>query len=88
MPLDKSFDKMIDSKNADVKNIGGRWAGSCTAAAFLQRFILKDMPWAHIDLAGTAMDAPKNEISTSWGSGWGVRLLERFVADHHEKAEK
>jgi leucyl aminopeptidase len=88
MPLDKSFDKMIDSKNADVKNIGGRWAGSCTAAAFLQRFILKDMPWAHIDLAGTAMDAPKNEINTSWGSGWGVRLLERFVADHHEKAEK
>jgi leucyl aminopeptidase len=87
MPLDKSFDKMIESKNADVKNIGGRWAGSCTAAAFLQRFI-KDTPWAHIDLAGTAMDAAKNEINTSWGGGWGVRLLDRFVADHHEKAEK
>ena len=87
MPLDKAYDKMIDSKNADVKNIGGRWAGSCTAAAFIQRFI-KDTPWAHIDLAGTAMDAPRSETNTSWGSGWGVRLLERFIADHHEKAEK
>ncbi len=87
MPLDKAYGKMIESKNADMKNIGGRWAGSCTAAAFLEKFI-KDTPWAHIDLAGTAMDAPKNEITTSWGAGWGVRLLDRFVADHHEKAEK
>lgn len=85
MPLDKSFDKMIDSKNADMKNIGGRWAGSCTAAAFLQRFV-KDTPWAHIDLAGTAMDGARNDINTSWGAGWGVRLLDRFVADHHEKS--
>ncbi len=87
MPLDKAFDKMIDSRNADVKNLGGRWGGSCTAAAFLQRFV-KDTPWAHIDLAGTAMDAPRSEINTSWGSGWGVRLLDRFVSDNHEKGEK
>ena len=87
MPLDKAFDKMIDSRNADVKNLGGRWAGSCTAAAFIQRFI-KDTPWAHIDLAGTAMDAPRSETNTSWGSGWGVRLLDRFVADNHEKGDK
>lgn len=87
MPLDKAFDKMIDSKNADMKNIGGRWAGSCTAAQFLQRFI-KDTPWAHIDLAGTAMDASRNEISTGWASGYGVRLLDRFIAEHYEKAEK
>lgn len=84
MPLDKAFHKMIDSKNADVKNIGGRWAGSCTAAAFLERFV-KDTPWAHIDIAGTAMDSGRTDISTSWGSGWGVRLLDRFVTDHHEK---
>jgi leucyl aminopeptidase len=83
MPLDKAFDKMIDSRNADVKNLGGRWGGSCTAAAFLQRFI-KDTPWAHIDLAGTAMDGARSEINTSWGSGWGVRLLNRLVADHYE----
>jgi leucyl aminopeptidase len=88
MPLDKAYDKMLDSKNADVKNIGGRWGGSCTAAAFIQRFIKKDMPWAHLDIAGTAMDAPKSEINTSWGSGWGVQLLDRFVADNFEKGDK
>ena len=86
MPLDKAYDKMIDSKNADVKNLGGRWGGACTAAQFLQRFVKdKDTPWAHIDLAGTAMDAPRNSINQSWGSGWGVRLLDRFVANEHEK---
>jgi leucyl aminopeptidase len=84
MPLDKAFDKLIESKNADVKNIGGRWAGACTAAAFLQRFV-KDTPWAHLDVAGTAMDATRNEINQSWGSGWGVRLLDKLVADNYEK---
>lgn len=84
MPLDKAYDKMIESKNADMKNIGGRWAGACTAAAFIQRFV-KDTPWVHIDLAGTAMDSGRNEINQSWGSGWGVRLLDRLVADHYEK---
>ncbi len=88
MPVDKAYDRMLDSKNADIKNIGGRWGGACTAAAFLHRFIKKDTPWAHLDIAGTAMDAPKNEINTSWGSGWGVQLLDRFVADNFEKAEK
>jgi leucyl aminopeptidase len=86
MPLAKAYDKLIDSKNADVKNIGGRWGGAITAAQFIKRFI-KDTPWAHIDLAGTAMDAAAT-TSTRRGSGWGVRLLDRFVADKHEKAEK
>ena len=84
MPLDKAYDKLIDSKNADMKNIGGRWAGACTAAQFLQRFV-KDTPWAHIDLAGTAMASEPSDINRSWGSGWGVRLLDRLVADKHEK---
>ncbi len=87
MPLDKAFDKLIDSKNADMKNIGGRWGGANTAAQFIQRHI-KDTPWAHIDVAGTAMDANANDINQSWGSGWGVRLLDQFVADHHEDAPK
>lgn len=87
MPLDKAYDKMVESKNADIKNIGGRWAGACTAAAFIKYFV-KDTPWAHIDIAGTAMDAPKSDINPSWGSGWGVRLLDRFVSDKYEKAEK
>ena len=87
MPLHKAYDKLIDSKNADVKNIGGRYGGAITAAQFLQRFI-KDTPWAHLDVAGTAMDSTRNDISQSWASGWGVRLLDRFVADNYEKAEK
>jgi leucyl aminopeptidase len=87
MPLAKAYDKLIDSKTADMKNIGGRHGGAITAAQFLQRFV-KDTDWAHIDVAGTAFDSAKNEINQSWGSGWGVRLLDRFVADNHERADK
>ncbi|MEN0088654.1 MAG: leucyl aminopeptidase [Pseudomonadota bacterium] len=83
MPLSKAYDKLIDTPNADMKNIGGRMAGSITAAQFLQRFV-RDTPWAHLDVAGTAMNAPKNEISQSWASGYGVRLLDRLVADNYE----
>ncbi|MGE0501310.1 MAG: leucyl aminopeptidase [Rhizobiaceae bacterium] len=83
MPLGAEYDKMIDSKNADMKNIGGRFGGAITAAQFLQRFV-KDTPWAHLDVAGTAMGSPTNEINQSWGSGFGVRLLDRLVRDHYE----
>ena len=83
MPLGSEYDKLIDSKNADMKNIGGRYGGSITAAQFLQRFV-KDTPWAHLDIAGTAMGAPSSEINQSWGSGFGVRLLDRLVRDHYE----
>jgi leucyl aminopeptidase len=84
MPLAQEYDKLIDSQFADMKNTGGRYGGSITAAQFLQRFV-DDTPWAHLDIAGTAMGAPKTEINQSWGSGFGVRLLERLVADHYEK---
>jgi len=87
MPLAKAYDKLIDSKNADMKNIGGRQGGAITAAQFLQRFI-KDTPWAHIDIAGTAMDSVRNEINQSWASGWGVRLLDRLVSDNYEPPER
>jgi len=87
MPLGKAYDKLIDSKTADMKNIGGRHAGAITGAQFVQRFV-KDTPWAHIDVAGTAMDSNRSDINQSWGSGWGVRLLDRLVADNYEKAEK
>ena len=83
MPLGKAYDKLIDTKNADMKNIGGRFAGSITAAQFLQRFVA-DVPWAHLDIAGTAMNSPASEYSQSWASGFGVRLLDRFVRDNHE----
>jgi leucyl aminopeptidase len=83
MPLGTEYDKLINSKFADVKNVGGRAAGSITAAQFLKRFV-KDTPWAHLDIAGTAMQSPQTEINRSWASGFGVRLLDRLVADAYE----
>jgi leucyl aminopeptidase len=84
MPLGAEYDKQIDSQFADMKNTGNRHGGSITAAQFLQRFV-DGTPWAHLDIAGTAMGAPKSEINQSWGSGFGVRLLDRLVADHYER---
>ena len=83
LPLGPEYDKLIDSQFADMKNTGGRYGGSITAAQFLQRFV-DNTPWAHLDIAGTAMGAPKSDINQSWGSGFGVRLLNRLVADHYE----
>jgi leucyl aminopeptidase len=84
MPLTPEYDKMIDHDVADMKNIGGRHAGSITAAQFLQRFV-NNVPWAHLDVAGTAMDSNKTSINQSWASGWGVRLLNNLVENHYEK---
>jgi len=84
MPLGPEYDKLIDSQFADMKNTGARNGGSITAAQFLQRFV-DNTPWAHLDIAGTAMGAPKTEINQSWGSGYGVRLLERLVAEYYER---
>jgi len=83
MPLGKEYDKMIDSKFADMKNTGGRQAGSVTAAQLLKRFV-GETPWAHLDIAGTAMNSPASEINQSWGSGYGVRLLDELVRAHYE----
>src|SRR5277367_5146322 len=83
MPLGAAYDKLIDSKFADMKNTGGRSGGSVTAAQFEQRFV-KETPWAHIDVAGTAMGSQSSDINQSWGSGWGVRLLNRLMADSYE----
>ncbi len=84
MPLGPAYDKMIDSKFADMKNTGGRFGGSITAAQFLQRYVGKT-PWAHLDIAGTGMAAHNSEIGDSWGPGWGVRLLNEFISAHYEK---
>jgi leucyl aminopeptidase len=83
MPLAPEYDKMIDSKFADMKNTGGRFGGSITAAQFIGRFVGKT-PWAHLDIAGTGFSSPSSDINRSWGSGWGVRLLDRLVAEHYE----
>jgi leucyl aminopeptidase len=84
MPLSKEYDKLIDSKFADMKNTGGRWGGAITAAQFLKRFVDDKTPWAHLDIAGTGFDSRQNDINNSWGSGWGVRLLNQLVADFYE----
>ncbi len=83
MPMGPEYDKLIDSKFADMKNSGGRHGGSITAAQFLARFVAKT-PWAHLDIAGTAMGSPQTDINRSWSSGWGVRLLDHLVAEHYE----
>ena len=85
LPLGPKYDKMIDSKVADIKNTGGRWGGSISAAQFLQRFVKEGTPWAHLDIAGTAMASVDSEINRSWASGFGVRLLDQLVRDHYEK---
>jgi len=83
LPLGSAYDKLIDSKFADMKNTGGRHAGSITAAQFLQRFV-NGTPWAHLDIAGTGMNSPGNDLNQGWASGFGVRLLDRLVSDGYE----
>ncbi len=86
MPLNPVYDKMLDSKFADMKHTGGtRWGGAITAAQFIQRFVADKTPWVHLDIAGTAFDSRQTDINKSWGSGWGVRLLDKLVADYYEK---
>ena len=84
LPLHDNYDKMINCVTADMKNIGGRGAGSITAAQFLKRFTNK-VPWAHIDIAGTVWSDKDLPLSEKGGTGHGVRLLDRFVADNYEK---
>ena len=83
LPLSDAYDKMINCPIADMKNIGGRDAGSITAAQFLQRFVNK-VPWAHLDIAGVAWGDKDKPTVPKGGTGWGVRLLDRLVAEHYE----
>lgn len=85
LPLGAEYDKQLKSKFADMRNIGGRAAGSITAAQFLQRFINKGQTWAHIDIAGVAwVEGEKAPTDPSWASGFGPRLLDRWIADNYE----
>src|SRR6056300_607270 len=83
LPLSDSYDKMINSKFADMKNIGLGGAGSITAAQFLKRFVNK-VPWVHIDIAGTATGMEKSSINTSWATGFGVNLLNTLISKFYE----
>jgi leucyl aminopeptidase len=83
MPMGPAYDKLIESRFADIKNSGGRPAGSITAAQFLVRFV-NDVPWAHLDIAAVALGSPHTETNGAWASGFGVTLLDRLVRDHYE----
>lgn len=83
-PLGKPYDKLIDSPIADMKNIGSRGAGSITAAQFLQRFIQKDVKWAHLDIAGMAWDDKAGPTYVKGATGYGVRLLDNLIAENFE----
>ncbi|MDP6388959.1 MAG: leucyl aminopeptidase, partial [Alphaproteobacteria bacterium] len=83
MPLAEAYNKQLESGIADMRNIGGRDAGSITAAQFLERFVNK-VPWAHLDIAGMAWANKDAPTVPKGGTGYGVRLLDRFVADNYE----
>jgi leucyl aminopeptidase len=83
MPLDEAYDKLIRSDIADMKNVGGRPAGSITAAQFIQRFV-NNKPWAHLDIAGMAWSSKDSAVAPKGATAFGVRLLDRLVAAHYE----
>ncbi|UYV38902.1 leucyl aminopeptidase [Rhodobacteraceae bacterium D3-12] len=84
MPLDPAYDKQLKSRIADMKNVGGRPAGSITAAQFLQRFVKDGCPWIHLDIAGVALVKGGTVTAPDGATGWGVMALNRLVADSYE----
>jgi len=85
MPLGDAFDRLLDSPIADMKNVGPREGGSITAAQFIKRFIENGTKWAHLDIAGMAWSDKPSETYDKGATGFGVRLLDQYVADNLEK---
>ena len=85
MPLGEAYDRLIDSPIADIKNVGPREGGSITAAQFLQRFVDEGVKWAHLDIAGMAWSDKPSSTYDKGATGFGVRLLDQYVADVCEK---
>jgi leucyl aminopeptidase len=83
MPLGEAYDRQIKSDIADMKHVGGRPGGAITAAQFLQRFV-NGKPWAHLDIAGMAWASKDSALGPKGATAYGVRLLDRLVADHYE----
>ncbi len=86
MPLGEAYDNQLKSNIADMKNVGGRPAGSITAAQFLKRFVKDDTPWIHLDIAGVANVTSETAFAPKGATGWGVRALDRFIRDGYETA--
>ena len=87
LPLGPAYDAQIKSRVADMKNVGGRAAGSITAAQFLQRFVKDGVPWIHLDIAGTASVTKATDLAPAGATGWGVRALDRMIRDGYERAD-
>jgi len=83
LPMHDDYDKQIKSEIADMKNVGGRPGGSITAAHFIKRFV-NDKPWAHLDIAGVAWSGKDAPTTPKGATAYGVRMLDRLVADHYE----
>ncbi|MEP5759579.1 MAG: leucyl aminopeptidase [Litoreibacter sp.] len=86
LPMSDAYDKLLKSRIADMKNVGGRAAGSITAAQFLQRFVKPETPWIHLDIAGVASVKSETAFAPTGATGWGVRALNRLIADNFESA--
>jgi leucyl aminopeptidase len=84
LPLGPAYDKQLKSRIADIANVGGRQAGSITAAQFLKRFVKEETPWIHLDIAGVAYVSKGTELSAKGATGWGVRALDRLIRDAYE----
>ncbi len=84
MPMGKAYDALLKSRIADMKNVGGRAAGSITAAQFLQRFVRDETPWCHLDIAGVASVKKETAFAPAGATGWGVMALNRLIADKYE----
>lgn len=84
MPMGDGYDKLLKSRIADMKNVGGRAAGSITAAQFLGRFVKEDCPWIHLDIAGVASVKSETALAPVGATGWGVASLNRLIADNYE----
>ena len=84
MPMGKAYDDQLKSRVADMKNVGGRPAGSITAAQFLERFVKPSTPWIHLDIAGVASLKTESDFAPKGATGWGVRALNRLIADNFE----
>jgi leucyl aminopeptidase len=85
MPMGDAYDQKLKSRIADMMNVGGRDGGSITAAQFLQRFVKPDVPWCHLDIAGTALLKADTTLAPKGATGWGVMALDRLIRDRFEK---
>ena len=84
MPLGEAYDKLLKSNFADMKNVGGRGAGSITAAQFLKRFVRDETPWIHLDIAGVASVKAETSVAPKGATGWGVLSLNRLIVNMFE----